>query len=554
MGFNYLIEAVGGVGCFQIIFIIFSLLSTTMSACQIFVQNFSAHVTAHHCHLPFLSNETRRVNLTHKDFLKAFIPVGANQQLERCFRFTTPQWGLLTTNDTEVNRTEAVREPCSDGWTYDTSLFSSTIVSEWDLVCNLQDLRQLSQSVFMAGVLLGAIVFGRLADRFGRRALIILSYLQMSVAGTCAAFLPSFILYCSFRFLTGMAFSGLHLSSISLILEWMPIRGRTMAVSLPGQGFPLGQLLVAGVAYGIRDWRWLQFAVSAPFYLIFLLSWFIPESARWLILNDRTPEAINNLRKVARINGKQEESQKLTVELIETHMKEASSMTPSTSFLDLVRTPGIRRISCCLMFLWFSTSLGFYALAMDLQNFGLSLFLVQVCFGTFDIFATQASISAMDFFGRRLSLSFSLLIAGLLIIANIFVPQEMHMVRTALATTGKGCFASAFSILFTFSGELYPTVIRQTGLGFLSMIARAGAILAPLIHMIANYVSFLPPVIFSASAIMAGLTAYTLLETRNSTLLDTVEEVEIRVKGKPLPEVEAVPLTQKNGTILPQTV
>ncbi|KAJ1105671.1 hypothetical protein NDU88_003076 [Pleurodeles waltl] len=105
---------------------------------------------------------------------------------------------------------------------------------------------------------------------------------------------------------------------------------------------------------------------------------------------------------------------------------------------------------------------------------------------------------------------------------------QMHMVRTALATTGKGCFASAFSILFTFSGELYPTVIRQTGLGFLSMIARAGAILAPLIHMIANYVSFLPPVIFSASAIMAGLTAYTLLETRNSTLLDTVEEVEIR--------------------------
>ncbi|XP_078518432.1 solute carrier family 22 member 6-A-like [Lissotriton helveticus] len=527
MGFDYLMEAVGGVGCFQVTFIAFSLLSATLYASHVFLQNFSAHVIAHHCHLPLLSNETRWVNLTHQDVLKVFIPIGANQQPERCFRFTTPQWGLLTTNGTEVNLTEAAREPCSNGWTYDTSLFFSTIVSEWDLVCNLQDLLQLTQSVFMAGVLVGAIMFGRLADRFGRRTVIIWSYLQMSVAGTCAAFLPSLSCYCFFRFLTGMAVSGLQLSTVSLILEWMPLRGRTLAVSLPIQGFPLGQLLLAGVAYGIRDWRWLQFAMSAPFYLIFLLSWFIPESARWLILNGRTSEAVNSLRKVARINGKQEESKKLTVELVETHMKEASRMTPSTSLLDLVRTPGIRRISCCLVLIWFSSSLGFYSLALDLQNFGLNVFLVQVCFGILDIFITQSSISAMDFFGRQMSLSFCLVTAGLLNLANIFVPQGMKMVRTALATVGKGCFSGAIAVMFTFSGELYPTAIRQTGLGFLAMIARVGAMVAPVIPMIASHVSFLPAVIIGTMAITAGLSAYTLMETRNSTLLDTVEEMEI---------------------------
>ncbi|XP_078516552.1 solute carrier family 22 member 20-like [Lissotriton helveticus] len=552
MGFNDLLEAVGGVGLFQITLSTFLVFTITVGACHLFLQNFSAHVVGHYCHLPLLPNGTRWTNLTHQDFLKVFIPLDANQQPERCFRFTTPQWDLLTANDTEVNITEAAREACSDGWTYDTGLFSSTIVSEWDLVCNLQALRQMAQSLFMAGVLVGAIVFGRLADRFGRRTVIIWSYLQMSVAGTCVAFLPSFSCYCFFRFLTGMAVSGLQLSAFSLILEWMPLRGRTLAVSLQGHGYPLGQLLLAGLAYGIRDWRWLQFALSLPFFLIFLLSWFIPESARWLILNDRAPEAVTHLRKVARINGKQEDGEKLTVEVVEAQMMEVSTTKHSTSFLDLVRTPGMRRISCCLMFMWVSISMCFYALAMDLQNFGLSIFVVQVCFGAVDIIAKQASISAMDWFGRRLTLAISLVLAGILIIANIFVPQEMQMVKTVLATVGKGCFAGAFTSIVIFSGELFPTVIRQTGMGFLSMNARAGAMLAPVIQMIGSSVSFLPSLIFGVIAITSGASVYTLMETRNTALLDTVDEVETKVKGKPLLEREEVPLTQKNGPILPK--
>ena len=53
----------------------------------------------------------------------------------------------------------------------------------------------------------------------------------------------------------------------------MPTRGRTAAGALLGFSFTLGQLILAGVAYLIRPWRWLQFAVSVPFRIFSLSSW-----------------------------------------------------------------------------------------------------------------------------------------------------------------------------------------------------------------------------------------------------------------------------------------
>lgn len=55
----------------------------------------------------------------------------------------------------------------------------------------------------------------------------------------------------------------------------MPTQGRTVAGVLLGFSFTLGQLILAGVAYLIRPWRWLQFAVSVPFLVFFLYSWYV---------------------------------------------------------------------------------------------------------------------------------------------------------------------------------------------------------------------------------------------------------------------------------------
>lgn len=115
---------------------------------------------------------------------------------------------------------------------------------------------------------------------------------------------------------------------------------------------------------------------------------------------------------------------------------------------------------------WFSTSMAYYGLAMDLQKFGLSVYLVQVLFGVIDIPAMLVATTTMIYVGRRATVASFLILAGLMVIANMFVPEDMQTLRTAQAALGKGCLASSFICVYLFTGELYPTEIRaKEGVG-----------------------------------------------------------------------------------------
>uniref|UniRef100_A0A8C3SUH4 Major facilitator superfamily (MFS) profile domain-containing protein n=1 Tax=Chelydra serpentina TaxID=8475 RepID=A0A8C3SUH4_CHESE len=270
MSFAELLDHVGGMGRFQIIYAILLAIPVFMMASHNLLQNFTAATSEHHCHVHININNTPYTNLTGKlaakDLLRVSIPMDSNQQPEKCHRFVSTQWQLLDSNATVTNLTELETDSCADGWVYDKSTFTSTIITEWDLVCDSRQLKQMAQSIYMAGILAGGIVFGGLSDRFGRRSLVIWCYLQMAVTGTCTAFSPSFTAYCIFRFLTGMAFSGIVLNGVSLSVEWTPTRTRAIVGTMYGYCYTTGQFILAGVAYAIRSWRWLQLVVSfSPF-------------------------------------------------------------------------------------------------------------------------------------------------------------------------------------------------------------------------------------------------------------------------------------------------
>ncbi|NXO46475.1 S226A protein, partial [Locustella ochotensis] len=499
MAFASLLEHVGGMGRFQVLSVLLLSLPVLMMASHNLLQNFTAASSHHWCRPRPGANAS---GLDAEALRRLWVPGG-----ERCRRFVAPQWP----EGTQISVPARVLVP-----------------RQWDLVCSSRGLKQLAQSLYMAGVLVGG-VFGGLSDRFGRRSVLTWCYLQMAAMGTCSSFAPTFTVYCLFRFLTGMAFSGIVLNSVSLSLEWMPTHMRALVGTFMGYCYTAGQFLLAGVAFAVPDWRRLQLVVSLPFFGFFLYSWWLTESARWLVMVGRSHQALRELQKVARINGKKEEGDKLDIETLRSHMeKEMTSSRTRHTVLDLVRTPVVRRISFCLCFVWFSTSFAYYGLAMDLQNFEFNIYVVQLIFGAVDIPAKLVSILTITYVGRRFTQAGALILAGLAILANILVPRELRTLRTALAVFGKGCLAASFNCVFLYTGELYPTVIRQTGMGLTNTMSRLGSIMAPLVKMGGELFPALPFVIYGAAPVVSGLVAAFLPETRNTALPETVEEVEGR--------------------------
>ncbi|KAM3919839.1 solute carrier family 22 member 6-B-like [Leptodactylus fuscus] len=523
MAFQEILERIGGMGRYQIIHVILLSLPVFMLASHNLMQNFTAAIPKHRCKL----NESWEEGNFTGFWLHAHIPVASNGKFSSCLRYTNPQLSLLNYSSTS-NTSDFQTEICTDGYMYDDTEYSSTIINQWDLVCNQRRLRQLAQSIYMAGVLVGSVIFGGLSDKFGRRPLNIWSNLQMCIAGICAAFAPNYIVYCVFRFLTGAALSGIVLNSYSLIVEWIPTETRAFTVTATGYCYTIGQLVLVLLAYLIQEWRMLQLAASLPFFIYFVYSWWLPESSRWLVLSGKYEQAIKDLKKVARINGKVEEGEKLSQETIKYDMKREINASRGSNYsaLDLIKTPVVRRITLCICCTWFSTSFAYYGLAMDLQKFGLSIYIVQIIFGSVDIPAKFFSYFVMTYLGRRVLQAASLILAGIAILVNIFIPEESQTVRTAITVLGKGCLAASFNCVYLYTGELYPTVIRQSGMGVGTMMARLGGIVAPLIQMTAEYYLHLPLIIYSLCPILSGVAACFLPETLGVPLPETIQEVE----------------------------
>ncbi|XP_077403600.1 solute carrier family 22 member 6 [Vanacampus margaritifer] len=560
MPFGDLLEQVGSTGRFQIVHVTLLCIPVLLMASHNLLQNFVAAVPPHHCSA---HANISQLQLSPQEILTVTVPLDQTGKHQSCQRYVAPQWHLLDKNGTlkqeglEEYDLEASLQECTDGWSYNMTGMTSSIIAEWDLVCDLRSLKQMGQTVYMGGVLVGSIVLGSLADRFGRRILLIISHLLMAVAGTCATFSTSFPMFCLCRFGCGMALSGLGLNTFSLIVEWIPTRVRTGVGTLTGYCYTLGQLLLAANAYFIRDWRWLTLAVSSPFYVFFIYSWWFHESSRWLVLSQNYDKAIENLKSVAKINGRREEGDKIDIKMVQESMKkEMSCSQGSYTVLDLFRTPTMRSMTICLSAVWLSTSFAYYGLAMDLQKFGVDFYLIQVIFGAVDIPAKVVITVTMSFIGRRPSQSGALILAGITVLINLMVPYDHQTLRTSLAVVGKGCLAASFNCCYLYSGELFPTIIRQNGMGWVSMMARVGAMVAPMVLLSGDYIPWLPGLIYGGAPIISGVAAIFLPETLGSPLPDTIQDVEDRGSGRvsKMPPKEAATLRDTQAILLKQVI
>lgn len=487
---------------------------------------FNSAVPKHRCYIDGCDNASSTYAEAYNNFT---IPY-ENGKLGACsqFDFVSPS------NDScQPSSFETTGSHQCDRWVYDRSVYHSTVVTEWDLTCDKKEQAPLSGMVWMAGVIAGAAFFGYASDRFGRHPTVMSSILLMAVTSFIVPFLPNYPSFLVLRFFQAASTSGVYQTLFVLGLELVENSKRVFCGIGLNFAFALGEIFLGIVAYCFRDWRTLQLALAVPSAFFFIYYWIIPESVRWLISQERYADAVKLIKKIAVINKTTVPSEYMEQDVV---MKSSSSvnsedMAPKeqVSVLELFRRRKLRWRTINIFLNWFMNTLGYYGISMNSTNLGGNEYLNFILTSVVELPAYVFCILILDRLGRKIPLAMCMILGGISCISVIFVPdkEEFHWIQLTLSLIGKFGCSAAFSIIYVFSAELFPTVLRNNGIGLSSFFAHIGGMIAPYIAYLAVYGRAVPLLISGTSLVISGLMAFCLPETLNQRLPETVEDAEL---------------------------
>ncbi|XP_031435204.1 solute carrier family 22 member 7-like [Clupea harengus] len=521
MKFEDILLEINGFGRFQKLLLSLSFLGRFTLPCHFMLTNFIAAVPSHHCDISGFDTEGVFGNLTGEQRLIVSIPAEADGTPSSCLMYSEPQFHLLSNSS---NATDLPTERCRNGWAYDNSTFKSTLASEWDLVCEKKGLNKATTTIFFIGVMFGAVTFGILSDRYGRKPMLLVSYVSGMGFALISAFSNSYTMFAVLRFLTGFSITGIVIISSVLNVEWVDIGSRKLVGVVDSLSWTFGGVIFPLIAYGVRDWRWLTIAVTFPL-IPAIISWrWFPESARWLIANGQLKKAQYYLQKGSMMNQGKVTSSTNTESLALIVVTEKGRR--KYSYLDLVRTPKMRKLAMLTGITWFGVASTAYGIGFNITGFGVNVYLTQFIYAAVELPTKLSVYYLLEKFGRRKTEAGSILLTGVCLGINIFISKDQRVARTIVAVLAKGFSSVSFCTVVLYTSELYPTVIRQNGLGYSSSLGRLGVAAAPMILLLEDVWTSLPQIVLCSIAISTSLFASFLPETRGRCLPETIEDIE----------------------------
>ncbi|XP_075975349.1 organic cation transporter protein-like isoform X2 [Anticarsia gemmatalis] len=421
-------------------------------------------------------------------------------------------------------------------WGYDRSEVGNTIISEWDLVCDREYLTSLAESTFLIGVGVGGVVGGWISDKFGRKKILMSMMVAQSVLAILSLLVRSFIQYLLVRLVMGFVSVSVVYAAFVLSVELVGGKWVTIAGVCNFFWLPLAYVIVSLLSLAMPNWRDLQLSLSVPGCLLLALWFVLPESPRWLLSMGKTQEAKVILEKAAKINRRElpADMDKLLM-LYKTDSKDEG---PSVMMLF---KGNLRKRTICLFLTWFAMTIAYYGLLLNIGNFGLgNLHVTSIILAVVEIPAIAISIPILLKAGRRIPIFTSMLVCGLACIASELFSMAFSedWIMIACLMIGKFAIGSTNMMLPIFTVELYPTVVRNLGVGASQVAAGVALALIPYLWKLTMFDKHVPMMTIAALAVIGGGIVMLLPDTTQ------IEEQPVTEKKKSSLENN----TARNGT------
>eukprot|EP01083_Nonionella_stella_P007632 21979_1 len=368
------------------------------------------------------------------------------------------------------------------------------------------------------GTFIGSYIFGLANDRYGRRPTYLwaMALLVAFSIGTAVAPNPAVMVVMRI----GVGAGAVSDRSLYLLLaEFTPINVRAKYLLLSQTFWPVGAAIGVAVGWAMIPrfgWRIFLLTSAAPGVIGVLFYFCMPESARFFLINGRRKEAEAVLLRLSRMNG--------------IRMPCGVLATPrvmrSGSFGDLMH-PSLKQTTFLLWATWALMIFMYYGVAMapaDLfqdTDFYLALLISSIA----EIPANILPFQFIDFIGRKKTIVYiniGFAVISLMLIEDLQMAPVYALRVTAIFFT-RFMVSASFSVLYIYTTEFYPTIVRGVGISSCSMFSRMGAV-ASMFHSTVLSGSGWFAAYTVASVISAVLTYKFPTETCGKPLRDEIED------------------------------
>lgn len=337
------------------------------------------------------------------------------------------------------------------------------------------------------GMLLGAIVCGGLADRFGRMRVVVAAMLLTAVASLLLMVSPNFSAFAALRFVQGFGIGGEVPVAAAFVSEIARSKGRGRFVLLYELAFPAGltcAALISSVVVPHFGWRALYLIGAVPAVLAVVVNRMVPESPRWLLSRGETDKAEQAMARIehgvtSATRRPLPEPEPVTV---------AARPEPRGRLRDLFGPAYLKR-TVVVSLLWFGGYFVNYGITAWLPTIYTSIYHVPLATAlNYTLLTSVVGFGGcvlvallVDRIGRRASLVAGLGLGALMLVVLGLLGAHSGAAVAVWCTLSAGFIFASNLCLYLYTAELYPTRIRALGSSLGGAFNRLGVIVGPVV-------------------------------------------------------------------------